>query len=118
MVERDMVHRLRPVLLLLAVLAAVALVAPRNAAATDSAFTSSDQHAAVAVKSAPSRTVADRIPRPSAPLVPVALVFAGLAPVALRRSRHDRLIGHRLRRLHDVGHDWRSLLLGAPPAVA
>jgi hypothetical protein len=38
--------------------------------------------------------------------------------VALLLARHDRLVGRRLRRLHDAGHDWRSLLLGAPPALA
>jgi hypothetical protein len=35
------------------------------------------------------------------------------------RSRFARLlVGHRRRRVTDVGDDWRALLLGAPPTLA
>jgi len=118
MVHRDMVRRLRSVLVLIAVLAAVALAAPHSAPATDAESASGHPHAALAAKSAAPRTAADRAPRPAQPLVPIAVLLGGLASVALLLTRHDRLIGRRLRRLHDVGHDWRALLLGAPPALA
>lgn len=117
MVLRDMV-RARPLPLLIAALAAVALVVTL-VVATSVATTSSEQRTVVtATKVAASRTVPSRAPRPVPPLVPLALLLAGLGSPGLLLARHDRLIGRRLRRLHDVGHDWRSLLLGAPPALA
>lgn len=117
MVNRDMARRLRPVLLI-AVVAAIALIAPHGAL-SESESSHVDQHAAVAAaKPTSTRTVADRTPRPAQPLVPFAVLLGGLASVALLLARHDRLIGRRMRRLDDVGHDWRSLLIGAPPALA
>ena len=119
MVNLDMVPRhLRPVPVLIAVLAAITLAAPYSAPATDAASANGDQHAAVATAKIAPRTVADRAPRPAPPLVPVAVLSGGLASIALLLTRYDRLIGRRLRRVHDAGHDWRSLLLGAPPALA
>jgi hypothetical protein len=50
-------------------------------------------------------------------VVPLAFVVVA-ATAALFCAQHDRLIGRRQRRVRDVGHDWRSLLLGAPPALA
>lgn len=114
MVERDMI-RLRPALLLVVVIAAIALAAPHSALGS-SESSHADQHAAVVTaNTAVARAVADRAPQP---LLALAVLFGGLAAAALLRARHDRLIGRRLRRLHDAGHDWRSLLLGAPPALA
>ena len=118
MVIMDMVRHLRPLLFSITVISAVALVVPITAA-TGADRANSDSHSAfAAAKVTAPRAVADRTPRPWLPLVPVALLFAGLASLTLLLARHDRLIGRRMRRLHDVGHDWRSLLLGAPPALA
>lgn len=117
MVIKDMARRVRPLLLTICVVA-IALAAPITAT-TSTTMTDSDQHAAVAAaKVALPRAMADRAPKPSPPVVPLALLLGGLGSMALLLARHDRLIGRRMRRLHDVGHDWRSLLLGAPPALA
>ncbi len=116
MVDRVMVRRFRSVLVAIAVIAAVAFAVPHTASASDSVATNGDQHTAAAVaKRVAPRTVADRAPRPAPPLLPIAVLLGGLGPVALLLARHGRLIG---RRLHDADHDWRSLLLRAPPALA
>jgi hypothetical protein len=118
MVDRDMVRRLRPLLVALATVSLLVLVSPSPAPA-EAAAGALDGHAAVTVtkasvvRPAPERAVR---PHPSAAvaLALVALLTAGAALGA----RPEGLIGRYRRRLGDVGEDWRALLLGAPPAVA
>ena len=114
MVRWDMA-RLRFVLVLIVVAAAFVLAVPHRVPPEGTSVDSHQDTTVVAVKNAPAAIGAERVPRPTLPYVPLAMLV-GLAAVALHVARRDRLIGRRLRRLHDVGHDWRSLLLGAPPA--
>ncbi|HEY8524462.1 MAG TPA: hypothetical protein VIL48_05845 [Acidimicrobiales bacterium] len=50
--------------------------------------------------------------------VPASPVGLGLACLAALWSAASGLVGRRRRRIGDVGDDWRSLLVGAPPARA
>ena len=120
MVAKDMLHRPR---LLLAVLAAVALAAlptvslvPQNDQ-RDRAAT--DVEALATTSAAVQPVVAQRQSRTSTPHgfdsgAVVLLLTGALASVGLISS----LIGRTRRRLTDVGDRWRCLLFGAPPVLA
>jgi hypothetical protein len=118
MVDRVMVLRLRLVVGVVAALAVVlvpALASPPVGPAPDElvdvAVTASEPAAVLT-------TIAARAPRPSAP-IPLALVTVVAVTAVLAVTRAPRRPFDLLRRrLHDVGDDWRSLLLGAPPALA
>lgn len=106
--------RVRPVVCLVAIATLFAMFALVGASSTTS-NSGSESSAMVAA----TRTN----PRVAAPaqrgVPPIAVLSAlGFASAALLSARDDRLIGRRLRRLRDVGHDWRALLIGAPPALA
>ena len=113
MVRGDMVGRLR---LVLGALAAAALLA-FGAVGSSASDVGADVGEVVAVRSVTSARTAtpQPTPRPHAAVVAaVAILFARLASAGRGRrpSRDDR------RPIDDVGDDWRSLLLGAPPALA
>ena len=115
MVGWDMVTRLRPDL---GVLAAVALLALGCLSPGTSEHTTpiADRHDAVAVaKACTTPTAPIRAPRPVLPLI-VLLVTMAVPATTVVGGR--ALIGRHRRRPGDVGDDWRSLLLGAPPGLA
>jgi hypothetical protein len=92
---------------------------PSLAAALMSASQSADPQVAVPCGVRPRRDGGmvnrDMVSR----LRPLLGVLAALAVVAIRAVRTSRRSIERWRRrLADVGDDWRSLLLGAPPAPA
>jgi hypothetical protein len=110
--------RVRSVVCVVAITAIAALFALVSLAGTPSTQTNSgpDSNAVATARTTSTRSVAAAIPR-GTPVVPLAFVVVA-ATAALFCAQHDRLIGRRQRRVRDVGHDWRSLLLGAPPALA
>jgi hypothetical protein len=116
MVGWDMVTRLRPAL---GVLAAVALLALGGVslAANEGTPPAGDRHEVVAVAKAPAGAAATT--RTNRAPVPTLFALAGLVALASTGSaRTSDLIGRQRRRPGDDGEDWRSLLLGAPPALA
>lgn len=106
---------LRPVFVAVAV---VALGATWAAVGGDERPPGEGQQVVAVGKAALSRpALAERTPRPvliSAVLAGTALALT--AAVSARRGGTAQPLWRR--RLDDVGDDWRSLLLGAPPAAA
>jgi len=122
MVLRDMVRRLRPVLAVLAALAMLSLVALVATPATDApastmsaSSASSDQHATVTKSTSARVGTLQRLP--SLPFGVVVALLA-LAVIAASPVLDRRRTGLQRHRIDDVGDRWRSLLLGAPPALA
>jgi hypothetical protein len=114
MVDRDMVMRLRPVASILAVLALVALPAIGSASVDGGRASGAGAGAGLVIKSdtaVPRAPVGLRVP-------PLLALVAGIATaiVMVVRLPAGASRPHSVRRcLDDVGDDWRSLLLGAPP---
>jgi hypothetical protein len=117
MVARDMVRRLRPLLGALAA-AALATFAVVILVPTASADRPAGEHATitVAARTGMATSTGQQVPRSHPPLVPAVAI--GVVLAATLALGHDSLVGRHRRRLGDVGDDWRSLLLGAPPATA
>jgi hypothetical protein len=120
MVQRDMVTRLRPVL---GILAALVLVVAVATIATTSSGADAVRDPATIVLAATAGTAAPTPIAPRSPRAP-ALAFALLATGAVAVSlsspgRWPRAVtSSPRRRALDDGHDWRSLLIGAPPAAS
>ena len=122
MVARDMLHRPR---LLLAVLAAVALVALPTvslAPTTDARHRAATDAEALATTSAAVQPVAAQ--RPSRASTThglgsgsVVLFLTGVLALA-GVGFISTFVGRTRRRLTDVGDRWRCLLFGAPPVLA
>jgi hypothetical protein len=114
MVDRVMVMRLRPVAGILAVLALLALPAIGFASVDGGRASDAGAGAGLVIKADAAVTRAPvelRVPPPLA-------LAAGLATaiVLVVRLPAGSTSPKRVRRcLDDVGDDWRSLLLGAPP---
>jgi hypothetical protein len=118
MVGEDMVPRLRPLLVALATVALVVLAAPGTAAGGSSEGADDGAPAVVVTQTSSARPLAARGARSASPLPLGVVLFAVVvvaAGAAATVDRTDRRVG---RRLGDDGDDWRSLLLGAPPALA
>jgi hypothetical protein len=118
MVNRDMVTRLRPALGVLAALALliVSALSVAGASATSASTGRADGVVTMVEVTLTRPAAVPRVPRPLALPLAMATALALVAMVATY-SLHERL--SRIRPcLGDVGDDWRSLLLGAPPARA
>jgi hypothetical protein len=107
----------------LGVIATVALFAlALFSAATSSAGTPGDgaaHRAAIVAKAGLTRAgIAERAVRHTSPPMALAGVGVALATVAAIFAPAGGLIGGHRRRIGDAGEDWRSLLHGAPPALA
>ena len=116
MVDSDMVTRLRPSfgVLFALVLALVLVPAGRSATGRVNSL-AADEVSTVTESRIVEPMIAARLPRTLAPL-PTAFV-AAIAVAAICLACTSCVAADRLRRrLDDVGDDWRSLLLGAPPA--
>jgi hypothetical protein len=120
MVAKDMLHRPR---LLLAVLASVALVALPTVSLVPSSDSrdrvATDVEALATMTAAVQPVAAQRPSRTSTPHgvdsgAVVLLLTGALAGVSFISS----LKGRTRRRLTDVGDRWRCLLFGAPPVLA
>jgi hypothetical protein len=114
MVDRDMTPRLR--LLFGALIAAALLMLPAlSLAGTDATAAIDDamEMTALVDVGVTRPTIATRLTRLFAlPLAMAAAVSIIVAGIPVQRTARSR------RRLDDVGDDWRSLLLGAPPVRA
>ena len=104
----------------LAVLAAASLLSllALKAASHVEPRANNDGHATIAAKAGQVRaTVMERAPRPF-PISVAFLVGAVTIAGAARWARGRTLLGLQRHRIDDDGDDWRSLLRGAPPALA
>jgi hypothetical protein len=117
MVVRDMASRVRPLLGLLAVIALGLLFLAAGPTGSEEGRAADGLDIATVAARVTPPTVARStspasVPRPMAALWVCAVIVLATAGTPMR-------LLHRLRRrLDDVGDDWRSLLLGAPPAPA
>lgn len=121
MVQRDMVTRLRPVLGILAALVLAVAVATAVTTTASGADPAGDPVASVLAATAGSAAptpMAPRAPRASALALPL-LATCAIAVSLLVPSRWPRAVTSSAhRRAGDDGHDWRSLLIGAPPSAS
>lgn len=113
MVDGDMLARLRPLFGVLAFVALAALglavpVVERDAAGGEG--TELSAHVASSLR----RAIPERTERLFSAPVP----GAGTILVLALACSATGLVGRQRRRVGDVGDDWRSLLLGAPPGPA
>lgn len=118
MVRGDMVPRLRLVLGGLAAATLLALLALSVTVTTDTTPSAGGDEAVVAVTGTGAARAGVVEETSRTVLLPVALVGFGVAFVGANLSAIRGLVGRRRRRIGDVGDSWRSLLLGAPPALA
>jgi hypothetical protein len=109
MVNRTMGHRARALVGVLAVLSLL-LLALAPATATDRGAPASTSGRAAAISSARADRPAPAAPLSGAPIVSFAVFLAAAAAATGVFGRRQRL--------DDDGDDWRSLLVGAPPALA
>jgi hypothetical protein len=117
MVDRDMVTRLRPVFGVLAGLVLLVVSAFSLASADGSVASGAAHDVVTTVEGTVARPAAvSRVPRPVALPVATAAAVALVAILAAYASREG--LGRVRPCPGDVGDDWRSLLLGAPPIRA
>ena len=114
MVQRDMVTRLRPLFSVLAALALLAVSALSLASADASVAPGAVDDVVTTVDATAARSVAvPRVPRPLA--LPIAMATAIVLVATVAAYAPCEGWGRVRPCLADVGDDWRSLLLGAPP---
>jgi hypothetical protein len=102
----------------LAAVMLLSLFAVPAASRSDSGVVNDGQPTVVAAKSgAPRMAALTRAPR-AVPITPASIVGAVTVAWVARWARGRTLLGLQRHRIDDDGDDWRSLLRGAPPALA
>ena len=104
--------------MLLSVLALRPASAAADAGAAPVGAEKNDGNATVATKAGPTRTTMAPRPLRAVPLTLAVLAGAVTISGTARWARGRTLLGLQRHRIDDDGDDWRSLLRGAPPALA